>query len=233
MTVDDHQVLEFKAITSFVSDLNSVFSKRFHTLALYNRLLEKTCLSHDEYIKRHIEIFRLFCTSNRDAIYEHDKAKFTMNEVKYSNRVYINIRQILDVSDQEEENAIWKHILTISALLDPSGKARNVLKDMKDNNEALFLQKAMAKIEDKLGPSALESGQNPMSALAGIMSSGVFTDLFSMMNEGMASGNLDVGKLLGSVQGMMQGMGTDPNQMAAVNSMIQSMVPPSINEINE
>jgi hypothetical protein len=99
------------------------------------------------------------------------------------------------------------------SVVDPSSKAKEILKNSKDSKEADFLSNILNKVETNVNPSA-----NPMEAVSSIMSSGVFTDLISGMNDGIQDGSLDLGKLMGTVQQMCSSFGgIDINKMSAQN----------------
>ena len=196
----DYNLIAFKAITTFTNELNENFgsSKQNHALKLYDRLISKTSLSHDKAIKKHIDAFRTFCIDNRDGLISKDIKKFTCSKVEYSPKVYIDFVIIFNLADKETSEVIWKHLLTISALLDPAGNAKEILKNNKNNGtEADFLTDIINKVETHVEPNS-----NPMEAVSAILSSGVFTDLMSGMNNGIQDGTLDLGKLMGTVQTM-------------------------------
>lgn len=203
INTSDYNLIAFKAITTFTNELDETFGKQNHPLRLYNRLLSKTTISHDKAIKKHIDLFRDFCIMNRDALLGKDARRFVNSKVEYSpSKVFIDFNNIFNKSDSDTVNVIWKHLLTISALLDPAGNAKEILKNSKDSSEADFLTNIINKVETHVRPDA-----NPMEAVSSIMSSGVFTELISGMNNGIQDGSLDLGKLMGTVQKMCTSLG--------------------------
>ena len=58
--MDDSSVLKFKAITSFVNDLNEEFGTKQKSISLYHRLLEKTGIIHTTPVLKHIDCFPPF-----------------------------------------------------------------------------------------------------------------------------------------------------------------------------
>lgn len=198
----DTSLITFKAIADFTTCLGEVFTQR--SLKLYVHLITKTTLAHHEPIQKHINAFRKFCRANRDAIAEKNAAKLVEKSITYSQRVFINMELIFKQADVDTAKVIWTHLLTISALVDPTGKARQILKDTSDtgqNTEADFLSNIIGKVEEHVDPNA-----NPMEAVASIMSSGIFTDLVGGMGNGLQDGSLDLGKLMGTVQTMVSGL---------------------------
>ena len=123
MNNDENFLIAFKSICNFVNDLGSEYGEKHKPLKLYQRLINKTQISHDQIIKKHIDVYYKFCLANRDTIYGKDSEKLVENKIIYSKNVYIDMKYILSIADEENTVCIWKHLLTISAILDPTGKA--------------------------------------------------------------------------------------------------------------
>ena len=208
----DNSLITFKAIANFTNDLASVFGEIHRPLKLYDHLITKTTIAHDKPILKHIEAFREFCVSNREAISEKNINNLTFRKIFYSKRVFIDMGFIFQKSDPETTNVIWKHLLTISALVDPTGKAREILKEETKNGyvgEANFLTDIISKVESQVDPNA-----NPMEAVASIMKSGIFTDLVNGMGSGLQDGTLDLNKLMSTVQTMVTKLSDDSGDSA-------------------
>ena len=222
----DNSLISFKAIASFTTELGELFSNRQRSLKLYCRLINKTTVAHDKPIQKHIDAFRKFCISNRDAIIKKDINCFVDSKICYSQRVFIDLAQIFKLSDKDTTSVIWNHLLCISALVDPAGKAKSVLKENLESgkssgNETEFLTNIIEKVEQNVNPNA-----NPMEAVSSILQSGIFTDLIGGMNSGLSNGQLDIGKLMGAVQGMVGQLGEnsdDPGTGNMINMMTQMM----------
>ena len=228
----DTSLITFKAISNFTNCLEEVFGTDHRFLKLYAHLINKTQIAHEKPILKHIEAFRLFCVSNRDAIEQKNHKIFKMNNITYSDRVYIDMNIIFTSADHETATIIWKHLLTISALVDPTGKAKQLLKEStkvgKDGNngsEANFLTDIIEKVEQNVDPNA-----NPMEAVTSIMQSGVFQELVTGMGEGLQNGDLDLSKLMGTVQNMVGSLNQDANSkngsdeaMNMMNTMMSNM----------
>ena len=229
MSTINYELIAFKAISEFTKELGGMFTStdKNHSLKLYEHLLNKTTLSHDKAIKKHITAYKNFCIANRDAILQKDSTLLVENKVMYSTRVYIDFLNIFKEADKDTANIIWKHLLTISALVDPAGKAKEILKNNVDTKEANFLSDIINKVESNVNPNS-----NPLEAISSIMSSGVFNDLITGMNSGIQNGDLDLGKLMGTVQTMCsslsdinsdQGGDKDQNPMNMLNSLMSNM----------
>lgn len=223
----DTSLVCFKAISNFTTELGEAFSKQHRPLKLYRRLINQTKITHEQPIKNHIDAFRHFCVANRDAITNKDAKKIVNPKISYSNRVYIDMGEIFTLADRETTTVIWQHILCISALVDPAGKAKEILKEnlaagRTGSDETNFLTDIIDKVESHVDPDA-----NPMEAVSSIMKSGIFTDLIGGMNQGLSDGSLDLGKLMGAVQGMVGQLGDqaggDPQAAGAMN-MLSTMM---------
>ena len=231
MTLSDSNLLIFKAISNFTTCLSDVFGHEHRSLKLYAHLINKTALINEKPILKHIEAFKAFCIANKDSLVEKDVTKIDENNKKiiYSNRVYIDIPFIFSKSDRETTQIIWKHLLTIYALVDPTGKAKEILRSKKNSSELSednFLSNIIQKVEDNVDPNA-----NPMEAVSSIMQSGIFTELVGGMGSGLEDGTLDLGKLMGSVQKMVTTLneehgnnnGESDEAMKMINTMMGSI----------
>ena len=241
-TENETMLVTVKAIYNFTKSLGEMFETKQRSLKLYCRLINKTTLSHEKSLHKHVDAFKKFCVANRPAIREQKVSLLNkdVDRIVYSNNVFINMSHIFKLSDKETEPVIWKHLLYISALVDPAGKAKEILKanmtssstdDGKDSSkESNFLSDIIDKVEQHVDPNS----SNPMEAVSSIMQSGVFTDLISGMNSGLSDGNLDLGKLMGAVQGMVStistSVGSDPQSSGALGmltSMMGNLAPPA------
>ena len=230
----DNSLICFKAISNFTTELGNLFSTKQRSLKLYCRLINKTTLSHDKPIQKHIKAFKHFCVSNRSAIKQKNVNSLVSSKITYSQRVYIDINHIFTMADKDTCKVIWLHLLKISALVDPAGKAKEILKDnlAKGNSgeqETEFLTDIINKVEEHVDPSA-----NPMEAITSIMSSGVFTELIGGMNDGFSNGTMDIQKLMGAVNGMMGTLGKETkgnpqaeNMMSMVTGMMENLGNPN------
>jgi hypothetical protein len=158
--------------------------------------------------------FELFCKSNRTFIENKDE-NLPEPLIKYSDKVFIDMKQIFKLSDSSTKVIIWNHILTISAMVDPLSNSKNILKQNKKptssnnstnstNNETNFLSNIFNKIEQQIDPNS----SNPLDSISSIMSSGIVTDIVNDLQ----SGNLNFGNILQSVQSMMSSM-TPPSDI--------------------
>lgn len=210
--MDDQTALGFNTICNFIRDLNASFGPKQKSLMLYGHLIEKTGLIHIEPVKKHIQLFRKFVKTNEDAILGRDKKLLKTTRINYSEKVAIELSSIFQMCSRDEEECIWNHLLTISAILNPECQAKQVLKELKEKASATssggdkednFLKNIMDKIGTHAASADGQEDMNPMNMIGSLMSSGVFNEIFQGLSGGMNDGNLDIGKLMGSMQGMM------------------------------
>jgi hypothetical protein len=228
----------FHAIKTFVTDLADVYSSDIHPLALYDRLLHKTKIVHADAVEKHISAFRKFYDSNKENIIEN-KTTFT-GVIEYSQKVFIDMNNVYKLAekDNDTQKSIHLHLLTISALLDPHGGAKEILTSLKctletsdtdsvktlrfegDTNEENFLNDIMSTVEKSVNPETVSS---PNDAIEKMMGSGVMTDIVSNISGKIASGNLDIGKMFGVVQKMVGNLTKDAPNDPQISQMLGMM----------
>jgi hypothetical protein len=194
-SLSDIEQSTFKTIATFVSDLSEIFASSYHELALYNRLLQKTTLSHEVGVRKNINAFKTFCVNNRKPIISRNY-KDVVGKIIYSDKVFIDIKDIMIHADAETRKIIWLHLIKICAFVDPSTKAREILKE-NVSNESTFIDEIMTKVEQNID---LDATTNPLEAVTSIMNSGVFNDLMMGMNNKLQDGSIDLSKLMGTVE---------------------------------
>ena len=87
--------------------------------------------------------------------------------------------------------------MVISALVDPTGRAKEILKQSSDEQgpELDFLTNIINNIEKHVDPNA-----SPADAISSIMNSGMLSEIMGSMNNGFQDGSFDMNKILSSVQ---------------------------------
>ena len=209
----DKDLVIFKSISDFVKALTECFGEEFINLKLYNRLIEKTTLVHKEAISKHVNIFMDFCKANKDAIVNKDESEMTDDDIRYSDKVFINMKDIFSKGDDESKGVMWKHLLFISAYFVKDIDLTGMVTDKSDEsgNELNFIQNMMSKVESNLDDNV----SNPMDAISSMMSSGVFGELVNSMTSGLQNGELNLGSLMGTVNEMV---GTISSEMPTQTS---------------
>lgn len=243
------ELLAFQAISQFISDADAVGGSTQRSLQLYTRLIDKTTLSSVEAIKKHISGFFRFCSENRESLKKQDVSILNTNVIEYSPRVYINIRLLIKNSSSEDQEAIWQHLLTISAIVDPDGKMKEILSEKAKSEEKSeldsiitlesdgsaeddFIQNIMKKVEGSVDPNSTD----PSAALGQIMTGGLMTDMMSSMTQGMQNGNLDLGKMMGSLQkmvGQLEHTSDAPPELRQMTGNLNQMINTAKNQVEK
>ena len=213
----------FKCIVDFIHCLRDLYGENQHSLELYDLLMEKTGIVHEEPIKKHIHLFYEFVRENEEAILENSPTLIKKWKIEYSDKVYIDLKPIFEYCSESDMKVLWEHLLTLLAVLIPTSQAKQILKQQKnkkkkknqktnkknsnsgETNEDDFLSNIMDKVGKHIDPSKTS---NPAEMMTGIMSSGLFGELMEDMNKGMSSGDLDINKMMGSLQGMIGNLST-------------------------
>ena len=68
--MSNSNLLAFEAISNFIKCLSEIFGDKQLSLAMYNRLITRTTLSHSAAIKKHVDAFKTFCIINAKQLLE-------------------------------------------------------------------------------------------------------------------------------------------------------------------
>ena len=196
--ISDNDFKSFKALSAFIVELAELYGSVQHSLKLYSRLIKKTTLYHEQAVKKHIDAFHKFCVENREMILSKN-TNLVSPLIVYSEVVYIDMNEIFSIQDLDCET-VWAHILTISALVDPVGKAKNILKKNKTNNNKKetelvnnLIEKASESFTKYSNPDSKgevnmnDMMKNLMTAVPGILNT---------LNDSMKDGNLNLNNLM-------------------------------------
>ena len=196
----------YKCIKTYVNNLDECYGEDLVNIRLYNNLLKKTTSSHTEAIDKHIKLFSDFCDVNEKIILSNEYNNLVNSKIKFTENVYLDMNEILEMcDDNSEKKNMWKHLQLMCSVNNPSINAKEIL-FQKETSETNFLKNMMDKVE-----SSVENmdSSNPMEAITGMMSSGVFSELVGSMTSGLQSGDLNIGNLLGTVNEMVGSMNID------------------------
>lgn len=241
--MDDSKLKAFNAISCFVQDLNENFGQKYKPVALYNRLIEKTTIRDHAAINKHIEAFKAFYSENPNYL---DKKELKMDAViKYSDRVYIKLANVLEKSEPEAHAIIYKHLATIYTILnigsEKSLELLNKLKNDTDNvanipsiedlelqvpstNEGNFVKNTLTEMQGHLKTT----NGNPAEMITSMMQSGFFQKFMGDMQNGITNGNINLPNLMSTVQQVIsQNMpeGEEGEQITKLMSGLQNTLP--------
>lgn len=211
--MDNNTALAFNTICNFIRDLSASFGTKQKSLLLYGHLIEKTGLIHIDPVKKHIHLFKTYVEENQEAIEDRDKSKFKTHCISYSDKVAIDLKGVFSLCDKEEEKVVWNHLLTISAVLNPMGNAKQILKDISSSStsakkkgpEDNFLKNLMDKIGSEVSNYDTEN-MNPMQMIGSMMSSGALNDIFQNISSDLNEGNLDLGSVMNTMQSLVSNL---------------------------
>jgi hypothetical protein len=215
---------KFQAISDFISDIAGIYGESLLELDAYNKLLSATTLKNKSAIENHIKIFTSYCKDNEKTIITQNE-----NDIKniiYSDALFIDMKTIFKMAEKDNKTVIWNHLLTLLYMTNPSvelkamlKKQQAVKKDMNDN-ESQFLENMIDKLQNNVSE---EQMNNPMSAMMGLLSSGVLTDLMGQAQSQSQSGNLNIKKLLGSVTKMVESLSDGDDDINDLNEKLKNV----------
>ena len=159
-----NELQAFQTITEFINNLADIYGHENHQyskqLQYYQRLITKTRIDDKDIIRKHIASFRDFCSSNRD---NFDTLNFNPDRVKFSERIELNVGFFLAKADEETRNVIVEYLLTISALVDPVGKAKDMLSQLQlVNRDQPNELPNLDNMFEQMGPMMNQMLSNPM-----------------------------------------------------------------------
>ncbi len=198
----------FKAIIEFTDQLNDTFGKEdVNVLKLY-RIINKTPLTNRKMIDRHLAIFHTFLNENREAIIARRPELFQADRIQLTEKIYMNLRSILEKSDESVRKAIWQHLFNIMYLFNPEDDViRTELKASlaeQDTKENKFLMDTFSKFEKVMAENKdMQNPSDPMAMVSNLMQSGFLNDMIGGINNGVSSGSLDIKSLIGTVQNLL------------------------------
>jgi len=196
----------FKAIIEFADQLNDTFGKEdVNVLKLY-RIINKTPLTNRKLVDRHLAIFHSFLNDNREAIIARRAEQFRTERLQLTDKIYMNLREIVEKSDESIRKAIWQHLFNIMYLFNPEDDViRTELKASlaeQDTKENKFLMDTFSKFEKAMAENK-DSSADPMSMVSNLMQSGFLNEMIGGINNGVSSGSLDIKSLIGTVQNLL------------------------------
>ncbi len=205
----DDDIQKFKVIVNFISDLSDIFGDTNDSIEMYNILLEKTGLTNYTAIRKNITIFSEFLEQNKNEIEKKDLENIN-GFIKYSDNIILNIKNILQSTDNENRSEIWNHLNVLySVIIDNNsniitktneiGNIINTNTNTNTNTNDVF-SNIVGKISENVQN---ETSNDPGQIMQNMMQSGVFNELVTEMNDSLVNGDLDIGKMLGSLQNML------------------------------
>jgi hypothetical protein len=210
-TTNEKNILLFSRINDFVNQLSSIYGTKYPPLRLYRHMLSKTNLSHKIKIERNIQIFSKFVLDNKVELLK--PAIESLNgKILFSKGIYIPIDDIIKTIEKEDRVIIQQHLVAILQCVDSSDEIKDKLKEILDpkTKEGEFFSSFIGKIEKNMGKGA------PEDVIKSFMTSGALQDILLSLNNGMKDGTLDLGKMLGMVQGLVGNLSQNVPEMGNI-----------------
>ena len=225
------QMKSFEAIKEFVGCLHEQFAskKKITPLALYNRLLSHVNINSQDIstMRRFISGFNTFLSK-----YEIELLKEIPNfgihaKILYSEKIYIDVFKYYKKSNENEQYNIKMHLLTIQSFLEEDEEKVNKIcenlekksvvrpyplkvqpsSDGTNKKEVDFVNNIFSQVS---GTMQQTSSSNPAEAIGSLLSSGILQNLFSEIQGGIDSGEMNPQNLMSTLQGTLNTMMQEP-----------------------
>ena len=198
----------FKAITEFADQLNDAFCKEDVNVNKVYRILTKTSITNRKVLERHLIIFHGFLEMNRMPILARNPEKFTESYIELTERIKMNLKEIIIKSDTNTRKIIWQHLFNIMYLYNPDDAIiKNELKVAMAENETRenkFLMETFNKFESVMKkPESDEQAKDPMAMMGSLLNSGFLNDMIGNINNGVNKGDLNIKNLISTVQNLL------------------------------
>jgi hypothetical protein len=198
----------FKAITEFADQLNDAFGADNINVNKVYRILLRTSLTNRKVVDRHLVIFQSFMLINRNAILGRSAENFTEPNIELTERIRMNLKEIILGADDAVKKVIWQHLLNILFLFNPDDKVvKNELKvsiSENDTKENKFLMDTFSKFEEVMKkPEEGEPAKDPMAMMGGLLQSGFLNEMITNINSGVNKGDLNIKNLISTVQSLL------------------------------
>jgi len=213
--MEENTVQAFTAIKQFVDALADIYDKKkgVSPLGLYRRLLTfvKADKSEGVNIQKFLRGFYTFYKTHNTHLVSNNLTQIPRGtHIVYSKNAYIDIQKFIYKSRQDADvlQQIRIHLLTIQAFLETDDAKANLLLQKVSETENLsaedqFVSNIVQKAQTAIDELDSETANNPMTAVSGLMKSGILTDMIVGLQNQVGSGQMDPSRLLQSMQGTM------------------------------
>lgn len=234
--VEDKNVLVFRAVREFVDDLWNVFStKSPSALAIYRRLIATKSEDDKDALDKVKMGFARFLIPNEKKLVDDTLDSLPKGAtIRYdkSDRIRIDIQKYYSKSDTAGKEAIRRHLINISYILDPTEEKDAILTEEMnelgietDTNEGRFIAGIVSKAKESMGDV---DASDPMQATMSLMSSGVLQELIGGLKAGTDSGELDPQKLFNGMKGIVGQFMNSGGNFEKVGTAVQDTIKPQL-----
>jgi hypothetical protein len=234
----------FVKILSFLNELNECFGHKHDNINKYYRLLKNVDKSNEYAINKNVKVFEDWYANNKSAVTKKTHKLIVDPTIKFSDRVFINIADLIKEADQETKDIIWSHLQIILLIIQPSDEVISAVEATAKavetvNNDIPQLpfntnNKSIKKIMNKM-QTAFQQKQfaNESEALSSLMNPGMFGELVETMNKDIESGELTLAGLVSDVQEMVGNVtGQQIPNLSAMMGMLGGMMGNEKDDLN-
>lgn len=209
-------IMCFKAIVSFMSDLNEAFGSSQTPIKLMFKNIDQITFTNKVKIEDYNKLFQKFCTSNKEAILDQNSEELVCDRIAYSEKAYVDFKKLFKIATQDQTSYIWAHLLTILGIVDPSSRQKcsqsmavvhspelselpadfNPLSHFGNEMEGDLISNMIKKIENEVNKS---DASNPVELVSKIMQSGTFSEIVADLTASVERGDVDIGKLASGI----------------------------------
>jgi hypothetical protein len=196
--------ISFDALYNFLQDLAEAFPDT--SAQRYFDLLKDIKVSDREAQGKHVSLFTAFCVSNRHEILEKRIEGLRSHKIGFDdNEAPFDMQEIVEHKEFESNRPdILRHLLTISAIVDPESGAKQILSSMESSN--LFNDSGIAdlfgNITRDIEATSGDGEFDPASAIENIVKAPSFKKLISSIMQKTQNGEIDLSNLLSGMAGV-------------------------------
>jgi len=221
----------FSKIQMFLKQLAESYGNEFNDINKYYSLCKKTMLSNTTAIVKHVKLFEDYLLANKDAIKEGNKTALNNDCIAYTDKIKINLKQILARTDAKDCGSIFKHLQVIQYAINPDVELKATLTSK--SKEEQFFDKMINKLKNEYeGKEDADINLGQLSNMNDLMkvkdSNPQIGGLVSELQENFESGNFDLAKMAQSAMNMVSQVGgpeaqNDP-QVAGMMAMLNNLM---------
>ena len=200
----------FKIISNFVEDLDSMYGAEIPQLRFYHILLQSSACDTEQGQEKQIGIFKDWVLKYQTDILDMNSTAI-VEPIKHSDKVFIDLNQVLKLSKRCDVDTIYKHLLLILAKANPQCDAKHKLKVICQEKKKGDSEGFIKDLVEDISQSININEQNPDigSVLNNIISSGAMAKIFSSVQTAMSNGDIDIGDLIKSTQNIVGKKGSN------------------------
>ena len=229
-----------------INNMYSTFETPNKQIELFHTFLKNLKESDTTRIDKLFTTISDFCIINRVAITNQDHNVFQQPLLKYSNKIYMNIKNILLNVDESNKKTIWTYLLKLSAYTDPAGNAKNTLKEIMNsssstnqpqesfNFENIFETEENEHVKQLMKDilefastefKNIDTNQNPLDIVVIILGSPKFKQILENIKTCLKNGSLDISKILILFKKIISSIQSSQDNPSNLNGILDLLTP--------